>query len=685
MQVMLFKLSVKNIQKSIKDYAVYFFTLIVGVAVFYMFNAIETQTVLLDVSDYMHEYIELLSDVLSGVSVFVSVILGFLIIYASRFLMKRRNKEFGIYLTLGMGKRRVSMVLFMETLLIGIISLAVGLGIGICGSQLLSVLVSGIFEADMTKFEFVVSAEACIKSVIYFGIMYFFVMVFNTVVIGRCRLIELLQAGKKTEEVKMKNPLLCTAVFLVSAAALGYAYYIVTAGIDKLDDANFVFFIMGLGAVSTFFIFWSVSGLLLKIVMHCKNIYFKGLNSFILRQVSSKINTMVLSMTVICLMLFITITILSCFLSIKNAMSSNLDELAPADLQLGIEMNVKKGQGNYNKKQRKNSKNTVLELYKKLGIDIEPYLKEYIEVYLYGTKDLTFQDMLGSTAAGMKKQYPYMQYDTPEVLITISDYNKVAKIYGKETYSLKDDEYMVIANFEPTAEMRNEALEKQEKITVFNYTLAPKYTECKDGFVKMDGNPINDGIIVIPDAAADDRYITDNELIGNYKTTDKNEKYKIDEVLNSITPYKDEYILPDGASRVSIADASIGTGALLTFIAIYLGIIFLISSAAILALKELSESSENVERYQMLRRLGADEQMISKALFCQIGIFFLFPLAFACIHAVFGIRFTAYFLSAFGQANLLPSILVTAGILVFIYGGYFLITYMYSKTIIRER
>lgn len=682
---MLFKLSVKNIQKSIKDYAVYFFTLIIGVAVFYMFNSIGTQTVLLDVSDYMNEYIGMISDMLSGVSVLVSVILGFLVIYASRFLMKRRNKEFGVYLTLGMGKRKVSMILFMETLLIGIISLIVGLGLGICGSQLLSVFVSNIFEADMTKFEFLISAEACIKAVIYFGIMYLLVMVFNAVVIGKCRLIELLQAGKKTEEVKIKSPLLCTLVFLVSAAALGYAYYNVTAGVNKLDDTNFLFFIMGLGAASTFFIFWSVSGLLLKIIMHCKNIYYKELNSFTLRQISSKINTMVFSMTIICLMLFVTITILSSSLSIKNAMAANLDELAPADLQLGIRMNVKKWQGNYNKKQRKNSDYTVLEIYNKHGINLEPYFKEYIEISMYETKDITLQDTLGSAAKSVIEQYPHWLYDVPEHFITVSDYNKVANLYGKETYSLNDDEYMIIANFEPKIEVRNRALKNQEKVTVFHHTLMPKYTECKDGFIEMDAVPCNEGIIIIPDVAADEKYLAYNELIGNYKTTDRDKKYEMDELLNSIQPYRDDYILPDGTSRVAIADAGVGTGAMLTFISIYLGIIFLISSAAILALKELSESSENIERYQLLRRLGADEQIISKALFRQIGIFFLFPLFFACIHAVFGIQFANYFLSAFGQTKLLSSIIATAGILVFIYGGYFFITYLYSKAIIRER
>src|SRR5574344_398589 len=121
--MMLFKLSIKNITKSIKDYAIYFFTLILGVAIFYVFNALGSQTVMLDVSSFAEELIELMMTMLSGVSVFVSFILGFLIIYASRFLIKRRNKEFGIYLTLGMSKRKISMILFFETLFIGIISL----------------------------------------------------------------------------------------------------------------------------------------------------------------------------------------------------------------------------------------------------------------------------------------------------------------------------------------------------------------------------------------------------------------------------------------------------------------------------------------------------------------------------------------------------------------------------------
>lgn len=202
---MLFKLSIKNITKSIKDYAIYFFTLVLGVAIFYVFNAIDSQTVMLNVSSSTSEIIRLMTTILGGVSVFVSFILGFLIIYASRFLIKRRNKEFGIYLTLGMSKRKISLILFFETLIIGVISLGVGLALGIVLSQLMSILVANMFEADLTKFQFTFSSSAALKTLLYFSIMYLIVMIFNTIIVNKCKLIDLLHGNKKIRKSKIKK------------------------------------------------------------------------------------------------------------------------------------------------------------------------------------------------------------------------------------------------------------------------------------------------------------------------------------------------------------------------------------------------------------------------------------------------------------------------------------------------
>lgn len=690
--MMLCKLSLKNIKKSIKDYAIYFFTLILGVAIFYVFNALGSQTVMMDVSSSTEELIELMMTMLSEVSVFVSFILGFLIIYASRFLMKRRNKEFGVYLTLGMSKRKISLILFFETLFIGIISLVVGLGIGIILSQLMSLVVANMFEADLTKFAFVFSSSSCIKTIIYFGIMYLFVMIFNTYSVSKCKLIDLLNGAKTSEKIKLKNPILCIIIFIISCLVLGKAYHLVTVEFLTLQEAEDILVPIVMGCVSTFFIFWSLSGLLLRIARSMKNFYYKGLNSFTLRQFSSKINTTVFSTTIICLMLFITICLLSACLTMKNSMNANIKELAPADFMFTTNMNMDKYYDSfrtygYNDNKIKNSHYTVLEMFNIFNYDITRDVKEYVEINTYATPDLTMNHTLGSKLDSVRTSFPFLQYDTKESIIKISDYNKVARLYGNEEYSLKDDEYMIVADFKSMVEIRNMALENGETINLFGHTLKPKYNSCQDGFLEMSSNHINTGIILVSDNVINEDYLVQNHLIGNYNTSDKNEIEEIENNINALAknPKANDYLLPSGSTRLSIKEATTGLSAMVTFIGLYLGVIFLISSAAVLGLKELSESSDNKQRFRMLRKIGTDEKMINKALFRQIAIFFILPLILALIHSVFGIMFAMKILEVFGNDQLLPSIIMTTIFMVIIYGGYFLITYYCSKNIIKER
>lgn len=689
--MMLFKLSLKNIHKSIKDYAIYFFTLILGVAIFYIFNALDSQTVMMAVSSSTKNLIELMLQILSGVSIFVSFILGFLIIYASRFLIKRRKKEFGIYLTLGISKRKISLILFFETLFIGIISLAVGLGLGVILSQFMSVVVANMFEADLTKFTFVFSGTSCIKTIAYFGIMYLLVMLFNTYSVSKCKLIDLLNGAKKGEKIKLKNPILCIIIFFISTMVLAKAYYMVTIGINALQEAKDIMIPIVMGVTSTFFIFWSLSGLILRLAMSRKKFYYKGLNSFTLRQFSSKINTTVASTTIICLMLFITISLLSSCLTIKNSMNANIKELAPADIVLTNNMNMSKNYEHYksygyNDQQIKNSNLGVLEMFDIFNFDITKYLKEYIEVNTYATPDLTMNHTLGTKLDTIRTSFPFLKYDTQESIMKISDYNKVAQFYGIKEYSLNSDEYIIIADFKSMVEIRNMALENDEVITLFGHTLKPKYSSCQDGFLEMSSNHINTGIILVADNVIDENYLYQNHLIGNYITNDKEKIKQIEDSINSLEkdPKTKKYLLPSGSTRLSIKEATIGLSALVTFIGLYLGIIFLISSAAILGLKELTESSDNKDKFTILRRIGTDEKLINKALFRQIGIFFMLPLILAIIHSIFGIIFSVKILEIFGDEELLPSIIMTAIFIVIIYGGYFLITYVCSKNIIKD-
>ena len=684
---MLFKISLKNIRKSLKDYTVYFFTLILGVAIFYVFNAIDSQSVMLDVRENMMDIIKLMNNMLSGVSVFVSCILGFLIIYASRFLIKRRNKEFGIYLTLGMSKRKISAILFFETLVIGIVSLVAGLVIGTILSQFMSVIVANMFDADMTKFKFIFSMKACIKTLIYFAIMYVLVMIFNTFSISRCKLIDLLNAGKKTEKVTMKNPVVCTIVFVIGVGILSYAYWMVTRGVESINIINKIGVPIALGCVATFLIFWSVSGFMIRIFTSIKSVYYKGVNSFVLRQFCSKINTTVFSTTVICIMLFITISVLSAALSMKDSLSKDLDSMCPVDVQLAKYSYDAMSEAyatsqNMNEKDREmleDSKLSIIETLNNSGFDAQKYFKDVVEYNIYNT-GLTVKDTLGDINTD---DYQFMA-DAIMPVMTIGDYNSVARLYGNSTYELNDDEYIIVADYKNMVMIRNQALKKGIILSVNGKEYKPRYNECKDGFVKIGVQNMNDGILVVPDNAVKPQQVRNMGLSADYRADTKEERYSIETQLDNLMKnisFKKSFI--SWNSRIDLAESSVGLGALVTFIALYLGIIFLISCAAILALRELSDSADNKERYGMLRKLGVDERMIDMALFKQIGIFFAFPLILALIHSVFGIKFINIILATMGMSSMAASIGLTLAFVAVIYGGYFLITYLCSRSIIR--
>ncbi|MDE6102569.1 MAG: FtsX-like permease family protein, partial [Ruminococcus sp.] len=667
---MLFKLSVSNIRKSFRDYAIYFFTLIIGVAVFYVFNAVGEQTAFLKVSQNTNTIIELLKQMLNGISVFVSIVLGLLIVYASRFLMKRRNKEFALYLILGMGKSKISAILLIETIIIGLGSLGVGLLIGIGLSQLMSTLVANLFEADMTEYTFMVSSEAIIKTAIYFGIMYLVVMFFNSFMISKCKLINLLQSGKKSEKLKLKNPVLCVIIFIISACALGYAYY--TAGWKTNDmSTEKLLKLIATGAVSTLLIFWSVSGMMLRVVMSMKKTYYKGLNSFTFRQISSKVNTTVASMTVICLMLFVTICTLSSAFSIRNSMNANLKEMCPADLELQYT--------EYNNQTYQDIHVDFVEKAKEYGYDFEEDLSEYVHFHDYGDDNFTFADSLGSNLEEIQQQYMYLDYEALEDIVRISDYNAIRRLYGREEITLNDNEFALMCDFKSFKAIRDETLKTDKEINIFGHTLTSKYDECQDGFIDISSQHINIGFYVVPDSVVDENYAKKDYLIGNYNAETKEDKQIIEDKINN--KYRDffkEYTSSRNDrnvgysyymnTRIDIAESTIGLGAMVTFIGLYIGLIFLISCAAILALKQLSESVDSISRYEMLRKIGAEESDISKSLFRQTGIFFLLPLLLACVHSVFGMKFATFILETFGTEKLAESIGFTSIMILLIYG-----------------
>lgn len=672
-----FKMALSNIKKSMRDYVVYFITLIIGVAIFYVFNSVGDQSVVKSITGSGYDIIELMLMLLDGISVAVAFVLGFLIIYANNFLIKRRKKEFGIYMLLGMSKKQVSKILVSETFLVGVASLIVGLGIGILSSQFVSILVGKFFEVDMSAYAFTVSGGAIVKTVINFAVIYLVVILFHGVTISKYKLIDLLSANKKTEKQLLKNPVISTIIFLLSAVALSYAYYRVGFCTGELYKEEVLVHIL-IGIVSTVLIFWSLSGFLLTALKACKKLYNKNLNSFVIRQFCNSINTSAITMAIICLMLFVTICTFSAGFSVAHEMQIIVNEQTPVDYSMMM-----------------TGTKSISQLVEEEGMTTADWVADdMVELPMYQVENLTWGSGLGNVYAEASEQFPAAKWETKENIIAVSDYNRLAALYGAKEISLNSDEYEIVCDFSSFKQYRDDAMAAGQTIDCGGYVLKPGNDKCVDGYVIMSGGSTNIGVIIVPDEVAEalkgSEKLSGYIMAGNFKVEGKKEKKEVEQRLLAVTErywqmdYDNLDYMPPMTigTKVTLVESGNGLTLLSTFLVIYMGIVFLIASAALLALKALSESIDSTGRYEILKKIGSDQRMLKKALFAQVVVYFTLPLVVAIIHSIFGMRFAEFAMSAFLNGSTFWGICVTAALMAVLYGGYMLATYRTSKRIV---
>ncbi|WP_221388318.1 FtsX-like permease family protein [Clostridium perfringens] len=676
---MYFKIALNNVRKSFKDYSIYFLTLTLGVCIFYAFNSIGDQKAFLELGKRQAEYIKVLQGLISGISVFISCVLGGLILYANNFLVKKRKKELGIYMTLGMGKNKISKILTYETALVGIISLVVGLGIGIIVSQGISAFASKLFEVSLSNYKFLLSTDAILKTVLYFGIIFILVMIFNTFVISKYKLIDMLTAAKKNEDIKIKNPILTAIIFFISLGLLGVAYkLVIKVGLNPTDRMFLVSIVLGI--LGTLLLFFSLAGFVLYVLQRNKNVYLKGLNIFVLRQMNSKINTNFLSMTVICLMLFLTISTLATGLSFKNALEKGLENTTPFDASATYYID-------------EDSKiKTAEESIKELGFKFNPQDK-IVSYNEYKLEKTNLESLLNKNAEGKNKKeiVEAMTYKGTNA-ISISSYNDIRALSGEKSVSLANNEVLISSNLGEVENTLKNILKNNEKIEIdgkeykiANNALIGEGKVIKEAF-ESTGMTNNFFTLIVPDNIVSNLKPIANKININFPKN-SNEEERVQKLFNE---YRDgvvdssKYGFVNGYTKARIYEDNNGMTNIVLFIGIYLGVIFLISSTAVLALQQLSEASDSIDRYKSLRRIGVSQKMINKSIFTQVSIYFGLPLVVALVHSVVAIKVVNGFLTMFNRPDIGGSSLVTALIMVIVYGGYFYATYTGYKSTVKN-
>ncbi|MBD5587473.1 FtsX-like permease family protein [Clostridium botulinum] len=659
------KIALKNIKKSYKDYTIYFLTLILAVCIFYSFNSIESQKVLIEI-----EFMSAIMKAISGVSVLVSIILGGLIVYANNFLIKRRKKELGMYMILGMGKRKISRILVTETFIVGVISLVGGLILGIGASQGLSTFTLKLFDVGMDEYKFIISISAMGKTILYFGTMFLLVMIFNVFVISKYKVIDLLIATIKNEDIKFKNPFIYLLTFVLCVISLGFSYKSlleIPFDLERNLERNMSIPI-ALAIVGTVLFFFSLAGVILYVTNKNKKIYFKGLNMFVLKQMNSKVNTNFISMSLICLMLFITIVVLSTGINFKKVEEEGRRKITPFDASVTL----------YNKDENKNQKNHIEDMLNK--IDFKKSKNEKYAIYNDYYTGLKSSELLKIKERNFARYNVYFS--------EISDYNKILKLKGEKEIALNKNEVLILSSSGGAINLINEKLKSNRRINIKGKEYLIKNDKVIEENFKTSSCADNPCTVVINDELVSDYKISSSVLNVIYLDTNREENNKKYNKIND-NYIKDEYknldISMDAITKDEVYSKSNGITSMMLFIAIYLGIVFLITSMAVLALQQLSEASDSIERYKALKRIGANKKMIDKTIFIQTLMYFSLPVILALIHSMVVIKIINDLTSMIiNTANFRYSILITVLIFVIVYLEYFYITYAGYKNIVKR-
>lgn len=657
------KLAFMNVKKSYKDYFVYFLTLMFSVCLFYTFNSFSAQESIMELSESESTAIQTVGIFMNVLSVFVAVVLAFLILYANNFLIRRRKKEFGIYMVLGMPKKDISKILVYETMFVGILSLGVGLLVGVCCSQLLGVITANMFGADV-NYHLIISGSSAVATVVSFSVIFFVIMLLNTRVIAKVKLIELLHAKKKIEKVRITKPWAALLVLLISLFCLGIAYYLTMSSMTTF--AVMLVPILIIGSIGTLLFFVSLSGFLLQFIKFSKRIYYRNLNIFVLRQINAKINTTSVSMGVVCLMLLLSIGALSCGISLNSTLTDSVEQATPYMYTYGQNENISDDQ-----------------MKQLLMLD---KAKEWNKISIYSNKDDTMKTIMPYLKSEDARESFYeeavMEY------ISLSDYNKAMASQGKPQVSLQHKEAFFISGNETILGYANEAAQDHIEYPALNTKF--KLTVKSEHITVLYTNFMPDIMLamVVPDDAVDN--IKPFRAAWNVQLSDESHLTEYDNNVKEnfqtyITKHPIENYRYSGLTKTDVMSNALGIGMLFIYIGLYLGIVFMVSSAAILALQQLSEAEDNKTSYEVLRKIGTPSNMMDRSILLQIGIYFMLPMLLAIIHSFVGVPVVSSgFSYIFGVGNMWKSNILTGGIIVLIYGSYFYVTYQGYRATLKK-
>jgi len=682
---MLGKLSFRNAKRQAKDYCIYFITVIISVALMFSFNSIATSNDISELSSYMASF----SKAISGISILIVLVMAWLINYCMRFILEKRSKEFGTYQILGIEKKSISNIFTLENIMIGGIAFIIGIALGTFIYQILTSIIMNLFNQPY-QIEISFNIKAVGMTAIYFFGIFALVLLNCRRKIKKTKVYDLLYANKKNENNMIKNAKGNVILFTLSIALLVGAILINNnefANASNMVGRNiFIAIIMLIVGIYLFYI--SISSFIVKRYLNNKSRKYKKDNMFLYRNLTSKINTMSLSLGTIALM-FTIILIGGNVALLMNSMINN-------EIEMGYpyEIMITTADGDFSK-------------YKEY-IEKNAKVKDMYEYRLYNIKGIGLSTAFEKT--------PFKGTIDKEInsVLSLTNYNKLREILGYEKVDLQDDEIMI--NCLKTAKGGLEKYTKEnDKTKIVGKDV--KIKEIRSENIAQVGFNGSYYAIIVPDSLIpliekEDQRLRDKN--DDNATTvkegeEKSEIYFLDFAYNFVATtenmtdekfYKElsNYIIKQEREiagevngeeqnyNIEISLANVQTKGermsqtksfytIMSFLAFYVALIFVMATATLLAIQQLSDSEKYKYRYELLKKLGMDELQINRTIFKQLFFYFAIPMVVPVIISIPVIlSISQVFAVAVTMEEILRNILIILAMFILVYGVYFIAT-----------
>ena len=582
--VTLSKLSARNAKRQAKDYLVYFVTVVMAAALLYSFNALTFSQEIKTLSEGM----KMLSFTIALATVVVVCVFGWLVAYATKFMLLRRGRELGTYLLIGLENRQVARLFFLENLAVGGCALALGTVLGGLLYQAFRALTLALFKLPY-RFAFGFSRPALGLTVVCFGLIYLFALYRSRRYIRKAKIHDLIYADRLNEGVVIQTgkkrrwifgasiALGVVGTFLIMVRNLAIA----TAGAGCLILFLFGFFLSFASGVPAFFDRRPARK-------------YKGQNLLVFRTLTAKLATMGVLMAAISMIFTATLISEGSGLVFRGLFEGRAAENTCFDLYIGME-----------------GADRDYSLY-------QDYIREHIPVEqsisypVCCSGSAQVQDYIETRTA----YYNYGYEQDP--VLRWSDYAALRSIAGYRTVELKEGQYLIhcMTYLEGSLKAYKEPL----NLGGVALQLGGIYTEpFSQGSENGRGY-----ILVVPDKAAEGLSVHHSAYAA--KTAEPvpyEDYYNLTIVMDKIwegTGFGDQ-ITTRAQEEAEVASQT----ALCVFPLFYLALALTMTAATILTIQQLSETERYQRQFQLLQKLGMDRHEMAKALSRQFAIYYALP------------------------------------------------------------